>query len=112
MHCRSGSSFDRGGVQMRGTRVRRLGAGLIACAVIAAGCGGSDESGSGGGSTTSGGGQSAGVKAAAAAVEQYRAVPDFQAPGKAFDARKAAKVKWVMSITASSAVPFVQTLHN
>ena len=97
---------------MRGMRVRRWGAGLMACAVLAAGCGGDDEAGSESAPAPASGGQSEGVKAAAAEIERYRAVPEFEAPGEPFDARAAARGKTLLSIPASSSIPFVQTLQN
>jgi ribose transport system substrate-binding protein len=96
---------------MRGKRLVRSGTGLMVCAIVAAGCGGSD----GGGSGTSGasaGGKPDGVKAAAAEIAKYRAEPKFAAPGKPFDARKVAGGKTLLSIPASSSIPFVQTLEN
>jgi len=97
---------------MRGNTIRRCGAGLIACALIAAGCGGDEGEGGGSGATPASGEQAAGVKAAQAEIEKYRALPRFEAPGEAFDARAAARGKTLLSIPASSSIPFVQTLQD
>lgn len=92
-----------------GTRLRRSIVGLAICAAIAAaGCGSDDE----GAASAEGADQSAGVAAAAAEIDKYRAVPEFQAPGTPIDARKLAGGKTLMSIPASSSIPFVQTLQN
>ena len=43
-------------------------------------------------------------------LEPYRQLPKFQAPGEAFDARGCMKGKSILSIPASSAVPFIKTI--
>ena len=48
---------------------------------------------------------------AKAQLEPYRALPSFQAPGAAFDARACMKGKSILSIPASSAVPFIKTIQ-
>lgn len=45
-------------------------------------------------------------------IEQYRAIPEFVAPGPPFDATAAVAGKTMFSIPASSAVPFVQTIQD
>jgi ribose transport system substrate-binding protein len=45
-------------------------------------------------------------------LEPYRQVPKFQAPGEAFDARACMKGKSILSIPASSAVPFIKTIQE
>jgi ribose transport system substrate-binding protein len=82
-----------------------------AIAVLAlAGCG----SDNGGGETAApaSGAVKAGVEHAKTQIEKYRAVPAFEPPGPAFDARKAAAGKTLLSIPASSSIPFVQTIQN
>jgi ribose transport system substrate-binding protein len=95
---------------MLGTRLRLCLAGLTACAALAAGCGGDDgnEPGAAAGSTE----ENPGVAAAAAEIEKYRAVPEFQAPGTKIDAKALGNGKTLLSIPASSSIPFVQTLQN
>src|SRR5262249_56759395 len=44
--------------------------------------------------------------------EPYRQLPKFQAPGEAFDARTCMKGKSILSIPASSAVPFIKTIQE
>src|SRR3954453_21430413 len=88
-----------------------------ACAVLAAaGCGnsGSSSPSGGGPSGTASAGPSATGGAAAAQKElsAAQAVPAFKAPGAAFDAKKAVAGKTLLSIPASSSIPFVQTLQN
>jgi ribose transport system substrate-binding protein len=45
-------------------------------------------------------------------LEPYRQLPKFQAPGEAFDARACMKGKSILSIPASSAVPFIKTIQE
>ena len=45
-------------------------------------------------------------------LEPYRQLPKFQAPGEAFDARACMKGKSILSIPASSAVPFLKTIEE
>jgi ribose transport system substrate-binding protein len=45
-------------------------------------------------------------------LELYRQLPKFQAPGEAFDARSCMKGKSILSIPASSAVPFIKTIQE
>jgi ribose transport system substrate-binding protein len=45
-------------------------------------------------------------------LEPYRHLPKFQAPGEAFDARACMKGKSILSIPASSAVPFIKTIER
>jgi ribose transport system substrate-binding protein len=45
-------------------------------------------------------------------LEPYRHLPTFQAPGEAFDARACMKGKSILSIPASSAVPFIKTIEQ
>lgn len=72
-----------------------------------AGCGGSGhERAATGGST---GKDSRGVADAVAMVEQARAIPDFRAPGPAFDTSKATG-KTVMVIPATSTVSYIQVI--
>jgi ribose transport system substrate-binding protein len=95
---------------MLATRLRLCLAGVTACAALAAGCGGDDGNESG--AASGGGEQNPGVAAAAAEIEKYRAVPEFQAPGSEIDAKALGAGKTLLSIPASSSVPFVQTLQN
>jgi ribose transport system substrate-binding protein len=44
-------------------------------------------------------------------LEPYRKLPTFQAPGEAFDAAACMKGKSILSIPASSAVPFIKTIQ-
>jgi len=56
--------------------------------------------------------QSTEVAAARAQIELYRQLPKFQPPGEAFDARACMKEKSILSIPASSAVPFIKTIQE
>jgi ribose transport system substrate-binding protein len=49
--------------------------------------------------------------AAKAQLEPYRHLPKFEAPGEAFDAAACMKDKSIVSIPASSAVPFLKTIQ-
>lgn len=94
---------------MSQTRGRWLSAAMAAALVAVAGCGG------GGGNQASApasGAAKAGVAYANAQLDKYRAVPRFQAPGPAFDAKRAAAGKTLLSIPASSSIPFVQTIES
>jgi ribose transport system substrate-binding protein len=44
-------------------------------------------------------------------LEPYRKLPTFQAPGEAFDARDCMKGKSILTIPASSAIPFIKTIQ-
>ena len=44
-------------------------------------------------------------------LEPYRKLPTFQAPGEAFDAAACMKGKSILTIPASSAVPFIKTIQ-
>jgi ribose transport system substrate-binding protein len=58
------------------------------------------------------GGRSAGADGAQANLNKYKAVPQFVAPGPAFDAKAKAKGKTIFIIPASSQIPFVSTIAN
>jgi ribose transport system substrate-binding protein len=45
-------------------------------------------------------------------LDLYRKLPTFQAPGEAFDAAACMKGKSILSIPASSAVPFIKTIQS
>lgn len=45
-------------------------------------------------------------------LEPYRKLPTFQAPGESFDAAACMKAKSILTIPASSAVPFIKTIQN
>ena len=45
-------------------------------------------------------------------LEPYRQLPKFQAPGEAFDAAACMKDKSILTIPASSAVPFIKTIQT
>src|SRR4029078_5069554 len=49
---------------------------------------------------------------AAAQPAPYRQLPKFEAPGEAFDARACMKDKSILSIPASSAVPFLKVIET
>jgi ribose transport system substrate-binding protein len=89
-------------------RTRRAAA-LTIVVVALAGCGADDDSNS---AAPAQGATKAGVEHAKAQIEKYRAIPEFQPPGPAFDAKQAAAGKTLLSIPASSAVPFVQTIQD
>jgi ribose transport system substrate-binding protein len=81
-------------------------------ALAAVACGGGGGGGEQAASSGSGGGDTAKHLAYVnAQIEKYRAVPRFQAPGPAFDATKA-RGKTLLSIPASSSIPFVQTIQD
>ena len=52
------------------------------------------------------------VEKARANIEAYSVVPDFVAPGEAFDARACMEGKSIMTIPSSSAIPFVKTIAD
>ena len=52
------------------------------------------------------------ISGAKANLDKYRAVPQFSAPGPAFDAKAKAGGKTLFVIPASSQVPFVATINN
>jgi ribose transport system substrate-binding protein len=89
-------------------RTRRAAA-LTIAAVALASCGSDDESGS---AAPAQGAAKAGVEHAKAQISKYRAVPAFEPPGPAFDAKQAAAGKTLLSIPASSSIPFVQTIQD
>jgi ribose transport system substrate-binding protein len=77
-----------------------------ALTVIAAACGGSTTS-----NTPSGTDNSAGVAYAKGQVDKYRGIPQWIAPGPAFNA-KAAAGKSLYVIPVTNTVPFVQTIAD
>jgi ribose transport system substrate-binding protein len=93
------------------TRKASLCAPLTIAVLALAGCGG-DDTGGGAAAAPASGAVKAGIEHAKTQIEKYRAVPSFQPPGPAFDARKAAAGKTLLSIPASSSIPFVQTIQN
>lgn len=52
------------------------------------------------------------VAAAQANIDAYSGIPDFVAPGPAFDAKGCMAGKSIMTIPASSAIPFVKTIAD
>lgn len=89
---------------------RTLSASLAVAALTVASCGGDSDAPSA--SQPAAGANQAGVEHAKAQIAKYRAVPRFEPPGPAFDARKAASGKTILSIPASSSIPFVQTIQD
>ena len=57
-------------------------------------------------------GQSDGVAAAKANIERYSQIPEFQAPGEAFDAKSCMAGKKIFTIPASSSIPFIKTISD
>ena len=55
--------------------------------------------------------ESADASRAQAQLAPYRKLPTFEAPGEAFDAVDCMKGKSILSIPASSAVPFIKTIQ-
>ncbi|MEM8662688.1 MAG: substrate-binding domain-containing protein [Pseudomonadota bacterium] len=53
-----------------------------------------------------------GVAAAKANIEQYSQIPEFVAPGEPFDARACMEGKSILTVPASSAIPFVKTIAD
>lgn len=49
---------------------------------------------------------------ARARLEPYRHLPEFQAPGEAFDARACMAGKSILSVPASSAIPFLKNIET
>jgi ribose transport system substrate-binding protein len=87
------------------TRHGWLGA-VLAIVALVAGCGDDDDSDAGSAA------RSGDLAEMRQTLERYRAVPEFTAPGPAFDAREAAQGKTLLSIPASSAIPFVRTIQD
>jgi ribose transport system substrate-binding protein len=79
---------------------------VLALMVEAAACGGSSNS-----PTSTSGGNAAGVTYAKAQVDKYRGIPQWVAPGPAFNA-KAAAGKTLFVIPVTNTVPFVQTIAD
>ena len=52
------------------------------------------------------------VAAAQADLDKYTAIPTFEPPGEAFDAKACVAGKRILQVPASSAVPFVSTIAN
>ncbi|NGP17022.1 type 1 periplasmic-binding domain-containing protein [Devosia aurantiaca] len=52
------------------------------------------------------------LAAAQADLEKYTGIPTFTAPGESFDAKACMADKRILSVPASSAVPFVATIAN
>lgn len=52
------------------------------------------------------------VKRAEAELAQYRAIPKFEAPGAPFDAKACMAGKKILSVPASSAIPFLSTINK
>lgn len=96
----------------RGTRVRAALGVVLAAAALAAGCGDDEDDNGTSASEGAGTGAAAGVETARKELEAAQEVPGFKPPGPAFDARKAVDGMTLMSIPASSSVPFVQTLQD
>jgi ribose transport system substrate-binding protein len=91
-------------------RTRASGAlAALTLVVAVAGCGSDDGSNA---AAPASGAAKAGVEHAKAQIEKYRAVPAFEPPGPAFDAKQAAAGKTLLSIPASSSIPFVQTIQD
>lgn len=53
-----------------------------------------------------------GVAAAKAEIDAYSKLPEFTAPGEPFDARACMAGKKILTIPASSAIPFVKTIAD
>ncbi|AXC50226.1 sugar ABC transporter substrate-binding protein [Paracoccus suum] len=53
-----------------------------------------------------------GVEAAKAEIAAYSGQPEFTAPGEPFDARACMKGKKILTIPASSAIPFIKTIAD
>ncbi len=52
------------------------------------------------------------VAVARANIDAYSGIPEFVAPGPAFDARACMQGKSIMTVPASSAIPFVKTIAD
>lgn len=53
-----------------------------------------------------------GVANARANIDAYRGIPKFVAPGEAFDARTCMEGQSILTIPASSAIPFIKTIAD
>ncbi|MEQ9179462.1 MAG: hypothetical protein RIF44_12205, partial [Nitratireductor sp.] len=53
-----------------------------------------------------------GVDQARANIEAYSGIPDFEAPGEAFDAKSCMAGKKIFTIPASSSIPFIKTISD
>lgn len=88
----------------------RIAAAVLATAVALAACGGDDDSSSSSASDDDGASKS--LAYVQSQIDKYRAQPKFTPPGEGFDARAAVRGKTLLSIPASSAIPFVQTIQD
>lgn len=52
------------------------------------------------------------IAVARANIEAYSVIPEFEAPGEPFDARACMEGKSIMTVPASSAIPFVKTIAD
>lgn len=52
------------------------------------------------------------VAAAQANIDNYSGIPEFVAPGPAFDAQACMEGKSIMTVPASSAIPFIKTIAD
>jgi ribose transport system substrate-binding protein len=85
---------------------------LLCAALLVAGCGGGDGGSDASSAPSTTAAASDGVTEAQQELAKFTAEPRFEAPGEAFDAKKVAAGKTLLSIPASSSVPFVQTLQD
>jgi ribose transport system substrate-binding protein len=78
-------------------------------ALALAGCGDDSSGGDGAGAAAdkSGG---ANIEAAQQLIDQYKAEPEFVAPGEPFDAKKEMAGKKIMSVPVSSEIPLTQVI--
>ncbi len=53
-----------------------------------------------------------GVAAAQANIDAYTGIPEFEAPGEPFDAKSCMEGKSILTVPASSAIPFVKTIAD
>lgn len=86
-------------------------AAAAAVAVGAAACGSDDGGGGGGGSASGAGAGGPGVTAAREAVDAAKAMPEFKAPGPAFDA-SGASGNTVFWLSVDNSIPIMQTLGD